>query len=210
MTLRRLSILLPALAIALLSQSCKDTSDLLSPVEPQFAKGGNPGKPGDGDPPAEVVDPVLKEFWVYQDLGACPDGSMIHVVVEGTFQSLGVGFTHDHFFNGVRDDDPPYETHYEFGFGGGEDPPTEFNEDGTQGHIDVCWTGEMTVDYENGEIVNTSFFSDYPATSVGGTGADPFVIGVSAFIGQDGRYFHSKSFRIEGVVEDGARLGTEE
>lgn len=205
MTRRRLPLGLSSLALALLALSCTDTIDPVSPGDPLFAKGGKPGQSGGGT----TSEPSLQEFWVYQDSG-CP-GDMVHVVVAGDFLRLGVGFAHDHFFNGVQDDDPPFDTHYEFHFSGPEDPATEFSPDGTLGHEDLCFEGERSVDRnDQGDVVHTSYFGDYPATALDAGGADPFSIGVGALISQTDRRIHSASFRPLGVVEGGEVLEREE
>lgn len=194
---RRFLPLLPVLAIAVFAQSCKDTTDLMSPVEPQFEKGGKPGKPS----PSE---PELLEFWVYHDALGC--SQKIHIVVSGSYLRIGKGIAHDHFFNAVRDITP----HFEYGFGGPKTDPTEFNEDGTVGHADVCFDG-IRAEYtdEAGDVTHTAYFVDYPSTSVGGTGADPFAISPSVLISQTKSTSRGKRFQPPGVVVGGETLAPE-
>jgi hypothetical protein len=201
MIFRRVLPLLPVLAIFAIGQSCKDVTDPIDPLHPQFAKGGVPGKP----PPSG--EPELWEFWV-EDAGdqACPQ--KIHMVVKGTFIRLGKGVNHDHFFNAVRDDDPPVETHFEFAFGGQKTPETVFAdiEGATYGHADVCFNGRRR-EYtdESGEVVNWDDFFDYPATWVEGTGgADPFAISPSAVTEETSNSVSAKRFEPLGVFVDGA------
>jgi hypothetical protein len=192
-------ISLCSLLVALLAVACHDATDLAGPSEPQFKKGGKPSAP----------DPKLEEFWVYSITGGCDQ--MIHIVVSGAFLRIGKNIIHDHFFNGVRDDDPPVETHFEYGFSGPITPPTEFNSDGTVGHADVCFDGVRSVDMDaDGNRTLESRFVDYPATSVGGTGADPFAISPGVVTRQTKSITSVRIFRPRGVVVDGDALARDE
>ena len=188
MSTKRFSALCLTVGIVLPTLMCTDQAGVVSPVDPQFAKKVKP-------PPAE---PVLEEFWVYRDaLSDCP-GEIIHIVVSGDFQYIGTTIAHDHFFNGVRD----LGFHFEYGFRGPEYPETDWNDDGTEGHIDVCFQGEQ-IDHIYGDgSGGLEYFADYPSTSVGGTGADPFAISFGAVI-NDGPRFETRGFRPAGVVEGG-------
>ncbi|MEJ2238902.1 MAG: hypothetical protein P8X82_11445 [Gemmatimonadales bacterium] len=180
--------------IASLAVACHDATNPTGPTEPQFAKGGKASDP----------DPKLEEFWVYSTDGC---DQMIHIVVSGTFLSIGKDIIHDHFFNGVRD----LETHFEFGFGGPITPPTEFNADGTIGHADVCFDGIRSVDRDaDGNRTFTSRFVDYPATSVDGTGADPFAISPGVILSQTKGSTSFRTFRPRGVVANRDTLSRNE
>ena len=203
----RLPILCLSIAIGLTTLTCTDQGEVTSPVDPQFVK---PAK----TTPAE---PKLEEFWVYEsddiegadvdgDGVVCPGGQVIHVVVSGEFLWLETAVTQDHWFNGIRDFLvlSGSDEHYEQGDRGPVQPPTDWNTEGTMGHIDVCFTGER-VDYvyPGGEIA-LSYFVDAPSTSVNADGADPFAFTVYA-VTDEIKFKPNVSvrFRPTGVVVDG-------
>lgn len=194
-----------SLLIALLAVACHDATDIAGPSEPQFAKGGK----------TTGAEPKLEEFWVYSE-GEDPEDckQKIHIVVSGTFIRIGKNINHDHFFNGVRDDDPPVETHFEFGFGGPITPtPPDFATypDGTNvGHADVCFDGVRSVDTDDMGNELISHFRDYPATSVGGSGADPFAISPGVVTRQTKNSTSFRVFRPRGVVVGGETLTRDE
>lgn len=189
MWIKRFCALFPTVLIAILTINCSDRTETVAPVEPQFAKKIKP-------PPAE---PALEEFWVYRDASSGCQGEIIHIVVSGQYEYIGTAVAHDHFFNGVRDTG----FHFEYGFRGPEYPETEWNSEGTEGHVDVCFKGEQ-IDHIYGDgSGGLRYFVDFPATAAGDDGADPFAISIGAVIDGDGPHFEGKSFRPEGVVDDG-------
>ena len=152
----RSRLLVSGCCLVVMLLGCTDpTSD--GPTEPQFAKGGK-GKPGSSSV-------ALEEYWVY----AGPSGdNLIHVVGSGDVDLVNPGTAFDHFFNGIRDDDPPTDEHFEFGYGGPPAASTEVLPDG-RWHADVSWNGlRSTSIYASGD------YRDSPVTDV--NGADPFAI----------------------------------
>jgi hypothetical protein len=194
---KRLSFLLVTVAISFVTLTCKDQGQIASPVEPQFAK---PIKPV----PVEPVEPKLVEFWVHEHADC--EGGMIHVAVSGDFLRIETNVSHDYWFNGILDRRPYAEDHWEMAERGPAQPPTEWNEDRTLGHIDVCFKGER-IDYVYGDgSGGTEYFVDSPATSVGGTGADPFAFAVWVVTSEKqfepavGTYFRPEGVIVGGVT----------
>ncbi len=124
------------------------------PTGPQFAKGGGKGKPG--------AEPTLQEYWVIPS----PEfGNLIHVAGDGSVDAVNPGVVFDHFFNGIRDDDPPSDAHYEYFYAGPPATVVEQFADGTW-HVDIPWNGDR------GQ--NAGLYRNSPVTDVHGSGADPF------------------------------------
>lgn len=186
--------------IAFLTAACHDATDLIGPEDALLAKGGKPGAPTE-------AEPKLEEFWVYSVPGVCEQ--MIHIVASGDFIRIGKNINHDHFFNAVRDDDPPVETHFEYAFGGPSSGETQFKEDGTIGHVDVCFDGVRSVERDaDGNVEHVAEFVDYPSTSVDGTGVDPFAISPGVVTYQTSTTTGVRVFRPMGVVVGGDELTT--
>lgn len=198
---KRLSFVLVTVAISFVTLTCKDQGQVASPVEPQFAK---PVKPV----PVEPVEPKLVEFWVHEHEDC--KGGMIHVAVSGDFLRIETNVSHDYWFNGILDRRPYAEEHWEMAERGPAQPPTEWNEDRTLGHIDVCFNGERIDDVYGDGSGGLVYFLDSPATSVDGKGADPFAFAVWVVTSEKqfepavGTYF-----RPEGVIVGGETKGQE-
>jgi hypothetical protein len=193
MSAKQLPILLLVSFIGFTTLTCKDRGEIVSPVDPQFAR------------PAKVTppEPKLEEFWVYEDTdedSECSGGQVIHIVVSGGFEFIGTSLVHDQFFNGIRD----MSFHFEYSFRGPEYPPTAWNDGRTEGHIDVCFQGEQLDHIYGDGSGGLRYFVDYPSTFVAGTdGADPFAITVAAVIDSDVNHFDNRVFRPTGVVVNG-------
>ena len=158
-----------ALALGVSAAACGAPDGPTSPdVAPQFAKGGKPGGGGTGGEAA-----TLDEYWVFRG----SDGvDQVHIVVSNA-DRITKNVSHDFFFNGVVDDDAPFDQHYEWYDIGATTPPTEVLADG-RAHVDLPFNGERNAD---GGLYG--FYKDFPATSVGDSGADPFVFRVYAYSG---------------------------
>jgi len=192
MFVKRLSFVLVTAAISFVTLTCRDQGQVASPVEPQFAK----------PVPVEPVEPKLEEFWVHEHDDCA--GGMIHVVVSGDFLRIETNVSHDYWFNGILDRRPYGEDHWEMAERGPAQPETVWNEERTLGHIDVCFNGER-IDYVYGDgSGGLEYFLDSPATSVGGTGADPFAFAVWVVTAE--KKFEpavGKYFRPAGVIVGG-------
>lgn len=155
------------------------------PTGPDFAKGGNKGKPG-----GEESAPVVQEFWVIPG-ASTSDPDEIHVVWSENGSSVNPTVVWDHFFNGIRDDDPPVDQHFEFGYGG---PPNTLGVllDGTNGmmHVDIPWDGRRLSQ-------SGAFYPDYLATEVPEEG-DPFAFAL---------YFFNGSTRVGRTIPFGVVIG---
>lgn len=186
--IRKVAVLAFLVFSGIMTLSCSD-GPVESPVEPQLARKVKP--------PAAA--PVLEEFWVHRDADSFCAGEIIHIVASGEFLRIATTVAHDHFFNGVRD----LGLHFEYGFLGPDAPETEWNAEGL-GHVDVCFQGEQTDHTYPGGEVAYGLFVDYPSTSVGGTGADPFAIYVGVTTSEKRNGSEGKGFRPTGVIVDGS------
>jgi len=193
--IRRFAVLGFLACTGFITVSCSD-GPIESPVEPQFARKVKPT-------PAE---PKLEEFWVHRDANSDCTGEIIHIVASGDFIRIATTVAHDHFFNGIRD----MSFHFEYGFRGPDAPETDWNAEGTLGHVDVCFQGEQTDHTYPGGEVAYGLFVDYPSTSVGGTGADPFAIYVGITTSQKKYTSDGKGFRPAGVIVGGEMGAPEE
>lgn len=151
-------LLATACCLAMVFLGCTDGAGT-GPLDPEFAKGGNKGKPGDGG-----GDAVLQEYWVIPGASTF-DLDQIHVVWSGNGSSVNPSVVWDHFFNGIRDDNAPVDQHYEFSYGGPPDTPGALLPNGMM-HVDIPWDGRRL--NEGG-----AFYRDYLATEVPEEG-DPF------------------------------------
>ena len=147
---KRSALVVVALGLLVATGSCRERSNPISPPEPQMAKGGKPTGP------AASTEPDLQEFWVY----TTDDEQCIHIVMSGTYASLGFNPAYDYFFNGWQDVDDHYEV-YQTGFPGGDIQYREV--DGVAlGHTDICYHGERQYTTD-GPV----YFKDFPTTEQG-------------------------------------------
>lgn len=186
--IRRFAVLGFLGCLGLITLSCSD-GPIESPVEPQFARKVKPTR----------AEPLVEEFWVHRDAESDCAGEIIHIVASGDFLRIATTVAHDHFFNSIRD----MGFHFEYGFRGPDAPETEWNAEGTLGHVDVCFQGEQTDHTYPGGEVAYGLFVDYPSTSVGGTGADPFAIFVGVTTSEKNNASDGKGFRPTGVIVGG-------
>ena len=96
-----LTVLTPLLLIGIACQTPTNVTD-----DAQFAKGGMGGGMGGGN------TAVLDEYWIFQD----GSGNVIHATGSGSVGEVHSRVVFDYFFNGVRDDNPPIDTHFEVSF----------------------------------------------------------------------------------------------
>jgi hypothetical protein len=166
--------------LAMVLLGCTDDAGT-GPLDPEFAKGGNKGKPGEGG-----GDAVLQEYWVIPGL-TVSDPDQIHVVWSGNGSSVNPSVVWDHFFDGIRDDDPPVDQHYEFYYTGPPNTPGASlpNEPNGTMHVDIPWDGRRRS--------AGAFYPDYLATEVPGEG-DPFAFALTFFNG---------STRVSGTIPFG-------
>lgn len=161
-----------------------------NPIDSQFAKGGNKGKPGGG------VKPELKEYWIIPDGSG---GNLIHVAGTGDVDSVNANVVFDYFFNGIRDDNYPSDDHYEYQYGAPLPYPVEQTTDGW--HADIPWNGGREVDYP--PYSTASQYRDALVTNLYGTGADPYAFSL--------RYVKGPNVvggsQPQGVVLDGVETG---
>lgn len=152
---RRCLHLVPVL-LGLGLASCQ--SPLTSPADiAQLAKGGGKGKPsGSGDV-------ILREYWIYP--GSAPGKNMIHVAGTGRVDEVNPAVAFDFFFNGIRDDNPPSDQHFELRRSGPDPVPTEKLSSGMW-HADIPWNGVRTTDGVE--------YQNMLMTDVDGSGSDPF------------------------------------
>jgi len=159
MSVKRASLQFLVLGLAMLTMTCRDQADPMSPVDPQFAKGGKPGAPAE-----EAFE--LLEFYVWKQVDG-PD--MVHVVGKGPqVDQLNLNAVLDYAFNGMADGN--YTPHYEYY----TFPPAPVDvEQDAEGvfHVDVPWDGERSRDSQTGTF---EYFKDFPTHDVDGAGADPF------------------------------------
>lgn len=115
-------------ALATCSLLACSGNDLTTPadIDPLFAK------------PVKIQEPVIQEFWVVPGPENAPD--IIHVVVSDNVFTVDPSLVFDYFHNGIVDDDPPYDQHFEILASG---PPASYVEDLHNGwvHVDVPWDG---------------------------------------------------------------------
>lgn len=157
-------------------------------VAPQFAKGGKKPVGGGGG------EATLDEYWVYRGT----DGiDRVHMVVSNA-DAITKSVAHDFFFDGVLDDDAPYDQHYEWNYSGQATPAPTILPDG-RAHVDLIFDGARLPD-------DPYPYVDFLTTSVGGSGADPFVFLVRARRGSNlvGWWVPA------GVIQGGQTLGVEE
>lgn len=187
---RSIVLMLSLVGLAGLS-ACE--SDVLQPdLEPQLAKEGR-GKPDKGDKGGTPAN--LEEYWVYSEGGV----DYVHMAVSGDVDRIAKGVIYDYFFNGLWDDDPPVDQHYEYYVRGAPTPPAEVVGDVI--HTDLPFLGERWV---SDDI--TYKFVDSPVTNVDGLGADPFAFRVGAYKGDTKR----GGWTPFGVIYGGITLGAEE
>ncbi len=163
---RPLLVLLP-LVLATLA-GCEGP-DAASVVSPELARSkGDHGKPG-----GSVTAPTLDEFFVYEGAGG---QDYVHVVVDGPATVISFNSVFDHFQNGVRDDDPPFDTHYEFFHRGfAPDQPPEALGDGRV-HVDIPFDGTFA-DYDPAiDDYRPATFFDHPYQDLDGNGADAYAL----------------------------------
>jgi hypothetical protein len=183
---KRSALVVVALGLLVATGSCRERSNPISPPEPQMAKGGKPTGP------AASTEPDLQEFWVY----TTDDEQCVHIVMSGTYASLGFNPAYDYFFNGWQDVDDHYEV-YQTGFPGGDIQYREV--DGVAlGHTDICYHGERQYTTD-GPV----YFKDFPTTDVDGSGGDPIALVPVAVIESTDRTQSFRQFRPRGVVVGG-------
>jgi len=164
--------------------ACSDpTTPATTPDSPTaaFAKGGklSPSR-----------DPVLLDYWVIPGTGAAPD--VLHIVGEGAVAFVDPSVVYDYFFNGLRDDDPPDDAHYELIFQGPPTVPVVALADGLW-RVDIPWDGRLANDDPNDKAPN------HTSIEIPGEG-DPWVFQLK-FINAAGK---SLGVRIpRGIVIDG-------
>lgn len=153
--------------MASLALGCRSDADPISPLEPQFAKGGKPG--GGSHDKLELV-----EYYVYYANGeeGTPGQPMVHIVGKGNVASIRFIPVHDYHFNGAFDDD--YSEHYEASEFWRPTVDVTLEPDGFF-HVDIPWDGSRSADRETGEVLE--YFKDFAVTDVDEAGADPFVFG---------------------------------
>ena len=164
----RIKCRLAVMFLVVFAGACSELAGPTGIEEPQFAKGGNKGKPGGGG-----GDPVLQEFWVIPG-SSVTDADVIHVVWSGGGTSVNPSVVWDYFFDGIRGDDPPVDEHYEFYYPGPPDTPGEQLANGMM-HVDIPWDGRRL--NEGGAP-----YPDYIATEVPGEG-DPFAFVLNVYDG---------------------------
>lgn len=174
------------LALAALSfAGCADpTTPVTTPDSPTgaYAKGGKP---------SPSRDPVLLEYWVIPGTTIdAPD--VLHIVGEGAVAFVNPSVVYDYFFNGLRDDDPPDDAHYELLFQG---PPTVPVEELANGlwHVDIPWDGRLANDDPDDKAPN------HTSIEILGEG-DPWVFQLM-FLNAAGKSVGSSTPR--GIVIDG-------
>lgn len=177
---RAVILALACTVFLLFSTACGNDLVTEPEVVPQLAKGGN-GKGKDNDP-GDGGEATLEEFWVYTVDGV----DYVHMVASGGVDAVKKSVAYDHFFNGGWDGSGSLDQHYEFFFSGAPTPQSPLG-DGVA-HADYPFHGDRTVEGYP--------YPDYPATSVNGSGADPFAFSVGAYNGTDKR----GSWRPIGVV----------
>jgi len=207
MPVKRISTLCLALAVAITTLSCEDVPDPVSPVEPQFAKGGKPGKP------VETGSATLLEYYVYRD----GTQNFVHIVAEGSFPRVNLNVVQDYHFNGIRNNDFYYEYTTAAPLPVGQaDAVTggvvwkETDVPGTW-HIDIPWNGDTWYkiypdpddpDPPPVQRIET-FFPDFPHIELA-EGGDPYAFDIR-FQTEEGEYINY--FRPQGIVLGGAPVG---
>jgi len=88
-----------------------------------------------------VKAPVIQEFWVVRGEDMY-DPDIIHVVVSDNVHTVNPSVVYDYFHNGIVDDDPPYDQHFEFYSTGPAGAVVEPLGDGWV-HADIEWNGRV-------------------------------------------------------------------
>ena len=161
---RRLAV---AMFLATFAGACSELAVPTEIEDPQMAQGGGKGKPGGGGAP------VLEEFWVTQG-SSLHEPDVIHVVWSGGGTSVNPSVIQDYFFDGIRQDDPPVDAHYEYLSGGPPKSPGEQIADGMM-HVDIPWNGSRLED-------GGAPYPNYVTTEVTGEG-DPFAFTLNVYDG---------------------------
>lgn len=156
MVLARCSVVTLA-ALALLACSSHDLTapaDTPDDLGPSFAK------------KEAVKVPVIQEYWVIPgETGN--DSDMIHLVVSDAVRTVRATVVYDYFHNGLRDDDPPDDQHFELS--GMALPGAEVEDlGGGWAHLDIPWDG--TIDYRDPDAK----WPDHLSIEIPGEG-DPYV-----------------------------------
>lgn len=164
---------LPLLLVPLIALAACEPDATGPDLQPEVreAPGGKKGKPGDG---GGSSSPALVEYFAY----AGGDGTdYVHIVTDGPTEAVGLHPVLDHFHNGLRDDDPPHDQHYEYFLPGPRaDEVPEALDDGRY-HVDVPFRGEYNAWDDGEQVVRTAF--DRPYLNVLGGSGDPFVFYVA-------------------------------
>lgn len=158
------------LLVLLLAQACDTTPEqgIIDPVV-AHAPGGH-GKPGGGG----GSDPLaIEEYFVYT--GATDRQQYIHVVASGPVDSISASAILDHFYDGVGENDPGHDGHYEYALLNSEGYYTPEPIGDGLSHVDIPFLGTFIADYTSASTGTRQALPDYPYMEVDGAGGDPWV-----------------------------------
>jgi hypothetical protein len=188
MVLARCSVLalaaLPLLACA--DNELTTAADPLDDLAPSFAR------------KEKVREPVIQEFWVVRGEDT-NDPDILHVVVSDNVHTVNPSVVYDYFHNGIVDDDPPYDQHYEYYTTGPAGAVVEDLGDGWA-HVDIPWDGRVHDDNE------TLLWPDHLSIEIPGEG-DPYTFLLSLLDAQGNTLDRA---RPRGVVVEGVETGLAE